>query len=252
MTKLFLGDHLIEDVGLVIFDKDGTLMDLYHYWSQMIELRAAMIAGQFGLTQEQQEELILSMGVDRKEGRILPQGPVGIKRREDVRDAAVNFMASVGYDNTTTACDYIFDQVNEISESSLSTYIRSMRGARVLLAALSRSGCKVAIATTDRTRRAEMAIRYMKMDPFVDIIVGTDMVKNAKPDPEMIYTILGHFDLDGDDAVLVGDSDVDVQMGNNAGLKASIGVASGLASRRDLKRYTEYVISDVSVIQVFS
>jgi phosphoglycolate phosphatase-like HAD superfamily hydrolase len=251
MTKLYLGGHLIDDVGLVIFDKDGTLMDLYHYWSQMIELRAAMIAGQFGLTQEQQEGLILSMGVDRKEGRILPQGPVGIKRREDVRSAAVNFMTSVGYENTTIACEYIFDQANAISEASLYTYIRPLRGARALLVALSESGCKVAIATTDRTHRADIAIRYMKMDPFVDFIVGTDMVKKSKPDPEMIYTILGHFDLDSNDAVIVGDAATDVQMGKNARLKASIGVASGVTPRMDLEMYTEYVVSDISNIQVF-
>jgi hypothetical protein len=39
-------------------------------------------------------------------------------------------------------------------------------------------------------------------------------------------------------------------MGLNAGLKASIGVCSGLTSERKLGEKTDYVIEDISMIRV--
>ena len=43
MVDLLIESSVIRDVGLVIFDKDGTLIELYHYWSQMVALRARLI-----------------------------------------------------------------------------------------------------------------------------------------------------------------------------------------------------------------
>jgi phosphoglycolate phosphatase-like HAD superfamily hydrolase len=46
MVALSVNSKIIQDVGLVIFDKDGTLIELYHYWSQMVALRARLICDQ--------------------------------------------------------------------------------------------------------------------------------------------------------------------------------------------------------------
>ena len=52
-----------------------------------------------------------------------------------------------------------------------------------------------------------------------------------------------------ENAVVVGDAVTDMEMGFNAGLKASIGVCSGLTSRVELLRRTKYVIEDISEIR---
>ena len=49
MIDLSVDSKVIHDVGLVIFDKDGTLIELYHYWSQMVALRARIICEALGL-----------------------------------------------------------------------------------------------------------------------------------------------------------------------------------------------------------
>ena len=47
--KIYLDNLCIDDIDLMVFDKDGTLIDLYYYWSQMIALRAQYICDEFGL-----------------------------------------------------------------------------------------------------------------------------------------------------------------------------------------------------------
>jgi phosphoglycolate phosphatase len=250
MTLIHVGKHTIPDVNLVIFDKDGTLIDLYQYWSQMADLRASMVIVQFGLTQEQKQQIMLAMGVDTKNGYVLPQGPIGIKKREVVRDAVVSELALMGYEGTTRAVDFIFDEVDRVSAISLYSYIHPTHGALKLLRTLSESGCKVAVATTDRTQRAELAMKYMHVYKYIDAIVGSDMVKNPKPHPETIQHILETLKVHPANAVMVGDALTDVEMGRNAKLRASIGVTTGSASGCVLRFKTNHVVSDLSKIWV--
>ena len=88
MIDLLIDSKVIHDVGLVIFDKDGTLIELYHYWSQMVVLRARLICEALGLGQEHEAGLRWALGVDEKAGRLRPEGPVGLKKREVVIKAA--------------------------------------------------------------------------------------------------------------------------------------------------------------------
>ena len=62
MPHLSVGADIIRDIDLVIFDKDGTLIELYHYWSQMVALRARLICEALGLGAEHQAGLRWAFG----------------------------------------------------------------------------------------------------------------------------------------------------------------------------------------------
>ena len=49
---------------------------------------------------------------------------------------------------------------------------------------------------------------------------------------------------------MVGDALNDVQMGANAGLKASIGVLTGFATAEQMRALTPFVVRDVSELAV--
>ena len=40
MIKLEINGATLENIGLIIFDKDGTLFELYPYWSKVAMRRA--------------------------------------------------------------------------------------------------------------------------------------------------------------------------------------------------------------------
>jgi phosphoglycolate phosphatase-like HAD superfamily hydrolase len=66
----------------------------------------------------------------------------------------------------------------------------------------------------------------------------------------MANLILKELSVDKENTVIVGDAITDIEMGHNAGLKASIGVCSGLTSENGLLEKTKYVIKDISKIKV--
>ncbi len=74
---LVVGERTIGDVGLVVFDKDGTLIELYHYWSQMVALRARLIARALRLDRGREAGLVRALGVDVPAGETQPGGAGG-------------------------------------------------------------------------------------------------------------------------------------------------------------------------------
>jgi phosphoglycolate phosphatase-like HAD superfamily hydrolase len=250
MPHLSVGGEIIRDIDLVVFDKDGTLIELYHYWSQMVALRARLICEALGLGRGHEAGLRWSLGVDEKAGRLRPEGPVGLKKREVVIKAATDYLDGVGRSDTLRICEQAFERADEVSSRDLGGFIRPIQGAVSLMRALHDRGCRVALATVDVSRRARLAMEFMGASETLDLIVGGEEVTRSKPDPEMIHLILERLGVSPSQAVMVGDALNDVQMGLNAGLKASIGVLTGFASAEQMRALTPFVARDVSGLKV--
>ena len=252
MVDLFVGKTIIDDVRLIILDKDGTIIELYHYWSKMVELRARLICERLSLDGIHMKNMAYEMGVDYDMGRLRPDGPVGLKKREIVMQAAIDYLAILGFKETYNLCFDVFKEVDEFTSGSLKEFVKPIEGAEKFVRNASNSGCKIAVATTDRKRRAELAMDFIGINNDVDMIVGADDVSRQKPDPEQIYIILNALGIDRTHAVMVGDALTDVEMGLNAGIKASIGLLTGFATYDQLIKITPYVADDISKIEIIA
>jgi phosphoglycolate phosphatase len=250
MPTLFVDSVPIPDIDLVVFDKDGTLIELYHYWSQMVFQRAQLICEALRIDPAHEAGLRWALGVDENAGRLRPEGPVGLRKREIVIQAAVDYLSGVGCRDTQRTCAEAFERADDISGRELERFVRPVRGAVELLGALKRAGGRVAVATVDVSRRARLAMEFMGVGEALDLIVGGEEVTRSKPDPEMLHLVLERLGVDRSRAVMVGDALNDVQMGLNAGLKAAIGVLTGFATADQLRELTPFVARDVSEIAV--
>lgn len=250
MVNLQIGTGIIRNISLVIFDKDGTLMDLYNYWSNMIAYRVDLAQERFKFGPEHKSEIMFAMGVDLSEKCLRPQGPVGIKKREVVMQAMVDSLTGLGFNVAEGECCEIFKEADKHSLAHLPEIVKPVEGMQKLIDYLHGSGCKIAIATTDKTERAKLAMRILGISDKIDMVVGEDMVKNYKPHPDMVKLILRELSTAEHNAVMVGDALTDVEMGINAGLLASIGVCSGITTRDKFLDKTKYVIQDISCIKL--
>ena len=131
MANLLLNGMKISDVELVIFDKDGTLVELYHYWSQMIGLRSQIICDELKLGPAHKKNLDFEMGVDTDNLRLREDGPVGIKKREVVMRAAIDYLSSIGFRDTYDVCQNAFAEVDTRSSKILPKLIQQIGRAHV-------------------------------------------------------------------------------------------------------------------------
>ena len=144
----------------------------------------------------------------------------------------------------------VFREVDDFSLARLDEIIRPIEGLHSLVARLNACECKIAVATSDRSDRAALAMQHLGISEAVDLVVGADMVRSPKPAPEIVERVCERLGVPAEHGVMVGDSPADVLTGQNAGCMASIGVASGLTSLRDLKDITRFVVRSIADIRL--
>ena len=61
MTDLFVNDEcVLEDVELILLDKDGTIIDIHHYWGSMLKERAQLIVNRWFSDSDSQTKFLMS------------------------------------------------------------------------------------------------------------------------------------------------------------------------------------------------
>jgi HAD superfamily hydrolase (TIGR01549 family) len=76
---------------------------------------------------------------------------------------------------------------------------------------------RTAIAT-NRSNTLPQVLRYYSMEALFDMVVTSLDVNESKPNPECVWKILKHFNLFPDEALYIGDSEVDRLMCESAGM----------------------------------
>jgi phosphoglycolate phosphatase len=97
--------------------------------------------------------------------------------------------------------------------------VRPYEGIVDLLDFLKSSGVKLSVATNAPTKFGERILSAAKIDHYFDHIVGSCKVKNAKPEPDMIYLIQDFYsDKNLNKNFLVGDNHTDINAAKNANI----------------------------------
>lgn len=91
-------------------------------------------------------------------------------------------------------------------------------GTKELVEKLHKEGYKIAIITNKAQNSADV-IAEKFFGKSVDLVIGDDKKMPLKPNPAGIEKALEYFKISKDEAVYVGDSEVDLQTGNNGDLK---------------------------------
>jgi HAD superfamily hydrolase (TIGR01509 family) len=88
----------------------------------------------------------------------------------------------------------------------MSDHIRPLPGARDLLMWLTSVGIRWAIATSGRMETAAVNLKALGVDPERTPVVTRDLVKYAKPDPDLFIAAAERLNAPIETAVVVGDS----------------------------------------------
>lgn len=100
------------------------------------------------------------------------------------------------------------------------------------LAELSRRGLPMAVLTNKPVRISVRILEALQLARFFRVIYGGNSFATKKPDPLGAMTILGELRVAAGEAMVVGDSEVDVQTARNAGcLAAAVNFGFGVHDR---------------------
>ena len=232
----------------LILDKDGVLIDFHRVWRGITEHRvraACALSGRWDREHQWLEWLGLSSG------RVKPDGILAVGTRQEALTtlAAAMHQGGVAWpiarNWATQAFDYADRAARRYEQDNW------LEGVADALRGLQAQGWKLAIATTDVTASAMRDLNVVGFSETDIVVVGADRVRHPKPAPDMVQLACQDLGVSPSDSVLIGDTATDLQMGLAAGVKACIGVRSGVGSSDDLKPWADALLDGVWQLDPF-
>ncbi|MDD5464799.1 MAG: HAD family hydrolase [Candidatus Omnitrophica bacterium] len=195
----------MQDIKLIIFDLDGTLVDAY-----------AAINSSFNY-------------VLRKLG-LKPQRADVIRR-------------SVGWGDLNLLKPYVpgsdlkraLRLYRRHHKHSLLEHAHLYPHARPLLRRLKAEGYKLAVASNRPTEFSLILLRHLRLIELFDYVLCADKLRHGKPNPEILNKIIKRFSFKKAQVLYVGDMAIDAQAGRRAKVKTII-VTGGSSSNLEIKK----------------
>jgi len=225
--------------ALIIFDKDGTLIDFKTMWGNWMIGLAQRLEEAAGLSIAPQ--LFEAMDYDAESGHIAPEGNLAVTPMAGLRNLTYQVLQETSLSETMISeiMAKVWHTPNPLTDS------RPLADLSFLFGVLRTHGLKIAIATSDDHAPTEALVIEWGLSPLVDVMVGADDGIPIKPAPDMVLYICDTLKIPPDKTVMVGDNVADLQMGRAAGVGLTVGVLSGVSTTMELTGEADIVLSAI-------
>jgi phosphoglycolate phosphatase len=232
----------LEGIDLIIFDKDGTLIEFDLMWGGWVDDIAGKLEGSTGLALR--DGLYELLGVDADTGRVYWHGLMAATPMARIREAIEAFVdaAGAGAAAARAAVDAAWYAPDPVGLARPVTDLLSLLGrlrARVRLFAVATSDDRI---PTERTL-ASLGIA----DEMATLACADDGIPN-KPAPEPVLRICERVGVAPDRTAVVGDSPADLRMGRAAGVARVIAVLTGVGDEATLAPLSDVVLPSIEAL----
>lgn len=198
-------EYIQEDVKLVIFDLDGTLVDAYEAIVQSVNFTLR------GLGYKEASARRIRLAVGWGDRRLL-----GAFIEEGCLDSAL----------------VIYRRHHR---GALKKYSKILPGAEELLKYLKKRDFKAAIASNRPTEFTHIILKRLGLTKYFDYVLCADKLPEGKPNPEILLRIMAKLKINPRQVVYVGDMVIDIQTARNAGVIA-IAVGGGSSPLAQIRK----------------
>jgi phosphoglycolate phosphatase len=229
----------LDGIDLVIFDKDGTIIEFAPMWSGWA---VALVGGLTAATGRRIDGPLYAMlGVDPASGAILSGGGLAAtpmaRLRERTRD--VLLATGVGEREADRALDEAWHAPDPVALA------RPLTDLPALFDGLRATGRRIAVATTDDRDPTERTLAALRIADRIDATVCADDGLAVKPAPDMVLHLCATLGVTPARTAVIGDTVADLRMGRAAGAGMVVGVLTGVGAHADLEPLADVVIASV-------
>lgn len=242
----------LTDVEAIIFDKDGTLIDVHPYWAEVIKRRAKVFVSHFKLPYEEEKIIADMLGLRLDGLGLKPEGPIARVTIEDIIHIFEIYLREKGIQSSKEEIISLIENTHRGFVADAKEFIFPLNGALDIVKKAKALKLPLALVTADTEGGAKSSLELIGLLSYFDIVIGRDSVEGSKKTGKPALKACEALGVRPKDTIAIGDTETDMAMANAAKLKAAIGVASGQVGRDELEVYTSYICEGLDEIELSS
>ena len=210
-------------MDLIIFDKDGVLLDLTSTW---LPVATDITHHLSALTHHKVPAQVFQeiIGINETTKQIDPDGLFAAGSFLDQQQACAAHAPELGAHYATPA---YHDAIMAIVDRNAQRAPVPLGDIQTSLQALQARGYRLAVLTNDSEKSAKRSLDKMGISHFFETVVGYDSGFGGKPDPAGFQHICSLCDTTADKTIMVGDTGAD----RNVAEAAKAGLFVGISAR---------------------
>lgn len=227
----------------IIFDKDGTLIQLDSVWYKIVHRVLDDIFQMYPNEKNKRNKYLKIIGMSDNDfestsllacqtNYFIAAAWFSLLENEHVNKENFIHDACALFKKRSTADDLIFTEVE---------------GAKETLKYLKDLNYVIGVVTADDVDAAVHSLKMTGLYDYVDFLGADDGVNKTKPDSDFYYMFKENFSLNEEEVLMVGDTLTDVKFARNSNIKV-VGVLSGASRKEDLEGEADYILDSMKDI----
>ena len=252
MINLKAPDWQIDNIETVLFDKDGTFIDLHYFWGKITEMRVNEIVKKYKIPQENFSKICLFLGYDLNTRKMLSDGITALYSRSKIIEIFREKLQEFEINPTTEELEEIFDFVSKDFYKNMAEYTKPIEEAIKFIQDLHLKGIKLGIVTSDSIISTELTLKYFSWEKLFDVAIGRESTDFTKESGEPTKLALQILDANPETTLMIGDAPMDYISAKNAGINKVILVATGQIEKEELEKTSSCVVNNLHEIKIYT
>lgn len=250
MIKLKSNEWILDNIETVLFDKDGTFIDLHYFWGKMTEMRAREVIKKYNLPDSCFSQLCLFLGYDVQNKKMLANGITALYSRVKIIEIFCSNLNDLGIKTSENELAKIFDLVSKEFYKEIEQYTKPIEEAIEFIKKLHSKGIKLGIVTSDSVESTNLTLKNYGWEYLFDVIIGRESTSETKESGIPTKIALSKLNANPDTTIMIGDAPMDYISAKNAGINRIILVASGQINAEELSKTSDYVLDSLNELEI--
>ena len=230
---------LLDGIDLIVFDKDGTLIEFHLMWGGWVNELARRLEDATRLPLR--DGLYELLGVDQESGMVLAHGLMAATPMRRIREVVEGYVSDAGA-GPAAAAAAVERAWHAPDPVALAQPVTDLHGLLVRL----RGRVPIfAVATSDDRGPTERTLAALGVDGEFAALSCADDGRPTKPAPDPVLFLCATLGVPADRTAVVGDAPADLRMARAAGAGRVIAVLTGVGDRSILEPLADIVLDSI-------